>query len=279
MRVHIDWLTFTLPMWYATREDATYEEAIEFAFVSTFTNEILAKAFGGQWERQERSRAPYTNAWSMKEAGVTLFASQSLNHCCIEISGSGCEKLIAADVMKAVIERVTERVTRIDVACDIETDVMPVDFVKQLAHERMRASGQQESSTGQTCYCGSQKSDRYARVYRYYAPHPRAHLLRIEHVFKKGYAKSVANAYLGADENAIANASGLAFGWAHPVWAPDSAQHADISIVSPDRNTGNTVHWLITSAAPAFRRLVASGKIRDAEAFLNEYFLSFDKDA
>lgn len=279
MRTHVDWLTFTLPMWFSTREDASYSESIEYAFVSTFTSLTLSIAFGGTWEVQERSRAPYTQAWTMPDAGITLFASQSLNHACVEISGSGCERLIALGQMESVMRSTVERITRIDIASDIETSVRPNEFVAEISHKRMRASGYQISATGETSYVGSQKSDRYARIYRYTDPHPRSHLLRIEHVFRKEYAKSTVRALLDCDLGSLAEAAGKAFGWAHEVWQPKAMQHVDISITSPSRVAGNTVHWLITACAPAFKRLVDSGDIRDPEKFIREYFLSTTKDA
>lgn len=272
MRSHVDWLTFTLPMWFSTRADATYEESVEYAFVSTFDASTLAKAFGGKWERQERSRAPYTNAWTMPDAGITLFASQSLNHSCVEISGSGCERLITLGVMESVVGSIVERLTRVDIATDIETEVTPTEFVSDISHKRMRSHGTQISSTGETVYIGSQKSDRYARVYRYAKPHPRGHLLRCETVFRKAYAKACGRRLLDSGIGSVARASGEAFGFSHVVWRPDAVQEADISIVSPSRTAGNTVHWLITAAAPAFKRLVASGDIRDADEFIRKYF-------
>lgn len=274
VRTHIDWITFTLPMWFSTRENATYEDSIEFAFTSTFTEEILATAFGGAWQRKERSRAPYTNAWEIHESGITVFASQSLNHCCVEISGQGCERLIDMGAMDGVLTAIQNRVARIDIATDIETETKPTEFVAEMKHKRMRASGFQRSETGETCYIGSQKSDRYARVYRYFSPHPRAKLLRIETVFRKEYAKIVAAECLRKDISAVAKAAGDAFGFSHSDWNTDDIETADISVIAPDRATGNTVRWLITAAAPAFRRLVDEGKIRNAEEFLRDYFLS-----
>lgn len=272
MRTHVDWLTFTLPMWYSTRENDTYEGVIEHAFVSTFTPLTLAAAFGGSWEHQERSRAPYTNAWTMG-AGITLFASQSLNHACVEISGSGCERLIGMGEMENVIKSVQGRVTRVDIATDIETDTTPTEFIEKVSHRRMRSHGTQISSTGETVYLGSQKSDRYARIYRYNPPHPRAHLLRAEIVFRKEYAKRVCGALLNGGVNNVAEASGTAFGFNHVVWTPNAAQDVDISITSPSRSAGNTIHWLITACAPAFKRLVDSGDIRDAQQFIERYFI------
>jgi len=274
MRAHVDWLTFTLPMWFSTREDSSYEESIEYAFVSTFDAKTLSGVFGGEWELQERSRAPYTNAWAMEDCGITRVASQSLNHACVEISGKGCERVIREGMMEDVMRSVEARITRVDIAVDIETDTTPTEFVQEKNHKRMRAHGTQISSTGETCYVGSQASDRYCRVYRFNPPHPRAHLLRVEYVFRKDYAKAICRGLLDGGIMAVTKSSGEAFGFTHVAWEMDAGKSVDISIISPSRSAGSTVHWLITSCAPAFRRLVESGDIRDPDEFIRRYFYS-----
>lgn len=274
MRTHIDWLTFTIPMVYFGAENDAYAQAISAGFEDMFGLEIRASVFGGDWQKQERSRAPYTDAWVQSEGGITLFASPNLTHACVELSGQGCERLIMASQLDNVLKCCKERVTRIDIAVDIETKTKPSEFVEQVNHERMRTSGRVVSDTGETCYVGSQKSERYARVYRYNAPHPRAHLLRVEHVFRKDYAKKVASAIVDASLDSITKASGLAFGWGHSDWTPENVQSAEISLVFERGNSGNAVYWLVNSVAPAFKRLCANGSIRNPEAFLNAYFLT-----
>ncbi len=274
MRTHIDWLTFTIPMIYFGEDDKAYAEAIANGFEDMFGLEIRALVFGGNWTKQERSRAPYTDAWIQSEGGITLFASPNLTHACVEISGQGCERLLSLNQLTSVLVRCKERVTRIDIACDIETDVRPVEFVEKVNHERMRTSGQVISDTGETCYVGSQKSERYARVYRYNPPHPRAHLLRIEHVFRKDYAKKVAQACSGGDISSVGISAGRAFGWAHAVWDTSLDDSPDISVTRERGNAGNTVFWLVNSVAPAFKRLCETGGITNPEKFLQDYFLS-----
>jgi len=272
MRTHIDWLTFTMTMRYSDDGVLAYATAIENAFSDLFSVATRSKAFGYQWEVLERSRAPYTDAWAILDGGVTLFASPTLTHCCVEISGQGCERMIERDVLNEVLTAVADRVTRIDIACDIETTVRPSEFVSQMKHERMRASGFQTSDTGETYYCGSQKSDRYARVYRYFAPHPREHLLRIEHVFRREYAKKTAHACVDYGTGDVAQAAGEAFGWSHSIWQPSMDQSVDLSIVQAERKMGKTVFWLVKSVAPAFKRLVREGVITDPEQFFEKYF-------
>jgi hypothetical protein len=272
MRTHIDWLTFTIPMIYFGDEANDYARAVESGFEDMFGAKLRGEVFGERWEIQERSRAPYTDAWVQATMGITLFASPNLTHACVEISGSGCERLISEGKLSEILVCCKERVTRIDIACDIETTVMPTEFVKEMSHERMRTSGQVISDTGETCYVGSQKSERYARVYRYNAPHPRAHLLRVEHIFRKDYAKKVANSLVRTSLEGIAKSAGLAFGWKHAEWKPDDVEAAEISLVSERRDTGKTVHWLVTSCASAFKRLCADGTIKDPDKFLETYF-------
>ena len=274
MRTHIDWLTFTMPMIYWGESVDAYEDAISKGFTDMFGKELLADAFGGHWTKNERSRAPYTDSWKLGDNGITLFASRNLNHCCVEISGKGCENLIETSLLANVLSCAKERVTRIDIACDIETTVRPSEFVAQVKHERMRTSGQVISDTGETCYVGSQKSERYARVYRYNEPHPRSHLLRVEHVFRKDYAKKVADAIIADSIEQVAKSSGDAFGWAHTIWRPDDVDGSDISVVKERRGTGGTIFWLISSVAPAFKRMVQEGAIENPEQFLETYFLS-----
>lgn len=260
-------------MVYQSEAQDDYANAIQAGLLSVFADDLVKAIFGGAWTHEKRSRAPYKDTWMDAEASISVYASPNLTHATIEISGSGCERLIATGSIDALLAGCHERVTRIDVATDIETGTVPSEFVFFLSHERMRASGYQKSETGETCYVGSKKSDRYARVYRYFPPHPRSHLLRIEHVFRRDYAKSVAKAILDTTVTSVAAAAGKAFGWGHVDWKPEEAEHADISIVAPERQAGNTVTWLVRSVAPAIKRLIAEGTIKDPEAFFEQYFM------
>jgi DNA relaxase NicK len=276
MRTHIDWVSFTIPMVYDTEDGDNYARAIHAGFLYLFAGDLVASVFGGAWRTGEKSRAPYKDVWVDRENGLSLFGSPNLTHATVEISGQGCERLIATGQMEQVLAGCAERITRIDVACDIETETMPLDFVAQRDHERMRSNGMMNSDTGETCYIGSKQSERFARVYRYFPPHPRSHLLRVEHVFRRDYAKQVARSILENDLSSVANAAGKAFGWVHPIWNVGDALEVDISITSPERNAGKTVSWLVRSVAPAVQRLIRDGTIRDPQAFFRTYFLPED---
>jgi len=272
MRTHIDWLTFTIPMIYEGEDEDAYSRAIQAGLMDMFEGDLVAAVFSGAFQHEKRSRAPYKDTWMDANAGISIYASPNLTHCTVEISGTGCENLISMGALNSILARCNERVTRIDIATDIETGTIPSEFVFFLSHERMRASGYQKSETGETCYVGSKKSDRYARVYRYNSPHPRSHLLRIEHVFRRDYAKVVAKSVLEESVESVAEAAGKAFGWSHDDWKPEAAAHVDISVVKPERNQGNTVMWLVRSVAPAIKRLIADGTIKDPDMFFERYF-------
>jgi len=274
MRTHIDWITFTLTLRYEGEGIEAYAGALRNGIVDSFGNLLADRVFAGDWEAKERSRPPYQHAYTLGEGGISIFASPTLTHFCVEISGQGCERLIELGAMNEVLTAIHERCTRIDIACDIETEVRPTEFVECLAHGRMRASGYQKSNTGETCYVGSQKSDRYARVYRYNPPHPRSHLLRVEHVFRRDNAKSVASQCADIDIQRIAAGAGKAFGWLHEIWDTTILDSGDISATRERGRSGKTVFWLVNSCAPAFRRLVQNGTISDAASFLQTYFMS-----
>lgn len=277
MRNHVDWLSFTMQhvTWDSTPDDP-YGESLGEEMFRTLGAAFIEKAMSGVWELRERSRAPYKHSWEIKGVGITVFASPTLPHFLIEISGAGCERIIELGEMEHLLRATQDRVTRIDIACDIETDTKPQDFVNVLTSKRMRASGYQTSESGTTCYVGSRTSERFARVYRYNAPHPRAHLLRVEHEFKREYAKSVVLGILRDGIGSVAQASGMAFGWGHRDWDVGVDTSSDISIVSSERAFGKTLFWLVDTCAPSFKRLVKEGIIKDPEAFIMRYFLSDD---
>jgi len=273
MRTHIDWLSFTCPVIYRTGEDQYYIEAVREGMYNLLGEDVYRHFMEGEWIHEARGRAPYTDTWATRDTGMTLYSSPNTTHATIEISGQGCELLIQSGWMRRTLPMVAERVTRIDIACDIETETLPLEFVSEVSHNRMRSNGHHDSETGMTRYVGSKESERFARVYRYFPPHPRAHLLRVEHVFRRDYAKQVARAIVADSVGAVGVAAGTAFGWAHRDWDVTSDSSPDISITAPEKNAGKTISWLVRSVGPSIQRLILDGTIRDPEAFFRTYFL------
>lgn len=274
MSSKVDWLSFTLPCLLEAPNDEAYALSIERAFYDHFGLEITDAVFGGKWEHREKGRAPYTDTWERKDAPILMFTSRNLRHLTVEFSGQGCDWLRSNDLLYKVLEGVKERVTRIDIATDFATTVTPEDFVHAGYSNRFTATGIYTSASGQTVYVGSQKSERFARVYRYAPPHPRSNLLRVECVLRRDVAKQSLAFLLCHDEKRLADALGASFEWKHPLWASHADATDTLSLARGERSNANTVRWLITSVAPAFKRLVSEGEIPDAEQFVRQVFLS-----
>ena len=261
------------PDWTGENPADQYALSIGRAFLHTFGETHTEKIFGGEWSKQEHSRAPYVDAWKLREGTIALYAHPHLTHCCVEISGQGCEWLIERGLLEAVLSAARSRITRIDLAVDIKTQTRPLEFVKQTTSKRTKSNGYQISGSGETCYVGSQKSDRYARVYRYAKPHPRSDLLRIETVFRREVARTVARSIIQHGAAKVAASVGEHFGWCHADWNMEITGDIDLRMATAERNGGKTVYWLVNSVAPAFRRLVDDGTIRDPDEFIRRYFL------
>ena len=277
MRSHIDWITFTMTPIYKSAyvdmsPDAMFQNALVDAFIFTFGESLTSRAFGGIWTETSKGRAPYTQGWKLSDGDITLFGSPELNHYYVEISGKGCEKLIALGLLDDVLLGCKSRVTRIDLAVDMQTEITPTEFVAGATGKRTKSNGYQISASGETCYVGSQKSERYARVYRYNKPHPRAHLLRAEHVFRREIAREVAHAIASGGLLPAVRKCGDLWGWSNDCWDIAAGESADLRVAVAQRDSGKTVFWLVSSVAPAFKKLLRNGTIVDGEEFLRRYF-------
>lgn len=185
-----------------------------------------------------------------------------------QITGTGCAYLRARGALDETLNWVHERVSRIDIARDIQTDQKIPDLfttTKRVSHINTKS--------GQTYYVGSMKSDKYARVYTYSAPHPRAGFVRFECVYRRKYAAEAARVVIQR---------GVERAWGDMILSNritlEGALQREIDgaerlRIAPPVNTGaeSTLVWLIECAAPAFRRLAREGKI-DAETFVAEHF-------
>jgi hypothetical protein len=270
MQSRIDWLSFTLPV---ENEYAPHRgvHKIQDTLAGAGLNHVLA-LYSGNWV-QDRGRSPY--ALSLSHQGVVIYAGKP-STILIEIQGEGCFRLGLP--IEGLLKRFSQRVTRIDLASDMTCNTDPETFVEYADKQRMRTSAVIRSDTGTTVYIGSRKSERYARVYRYSEPHPRASDLRCEMVFRGKYAKAVADFVARNGVQAAIVAYGDTYGWKHPEWTPETLEsplEAQIPLIRKSQN--GTVRWLIAQAAPAFRKCVDSGSIDNPEDFLRQYFLGKER--
>lgn len=268
MLIKVDWISFSLPVLFS--EGETELEALYAAAQALMDiDERLPDWLGINAKlTPSNGRAPYKTGWRIPGHGVTLFTHPNLNHALIEVSGAGCDFLAANEVINQVLWLVRKRVTRIDIACDMVTDTRPLAFVADREPGRFKAHSEVVSESGETAYIGARSSDRYARVYRYNAPHERSHLLRCEYVVKAENAKLLVEPIVRDGLQSVAAALGDAYGWQHEDWNVE-ANAAELQVYRPDRREGKTLFWLADTVAPLLRRLHAEGVI-DVEAWFQE---------
>lgn len=269
MLIKVDWISFSVPVEViegADEIDAFYETAHAIRHLHPDLPELMA--LDAAWEAGN-GRAPYRTSWKHPEGGITIFTHPAIPHALVEVSGRGCDQLQARQSLEATLSAVRSRCTRLDIACDMLTDVRPLDFAEQRDVKRWKAQSHVLSESGETYYVGARSSDRYARVYRYNAPHERAHLLRCEFCVKAQNAKLTIDAILATGLQGVAVALGDAFGWGHAAWAVEGATAAELAVYRPDRREGKTLYWLADTVAPLLARLHKEGVI-DATKWLHE---------
>lgn len=151
---------------------------------------------------------------------------------------------------------------------------MPVDFAPMRDVKRFKAEGYVHSESGETFYVGSPKSDRMARVYRYFSPHPRSSDLRVEHVFRRAQAKALAESILAGGILRAAAGCGLVFGWKHEAWDTGQVEPIETRAVTLKKTSKNTVGWLYGSVTSAVSKAVRAGDID-----LDEYIIHLREHA
>jgi hypothetical protein len=272
--VQIDWLSIVLPL--VPLGEGSDEGYITQAIERTISNEIgeaISGALFSQLEPLGYGRAPYTGGWKDDTKGVTVWAGGTCPHFCIEFTGKGLAYLRWASLEFDVLQAFSSFLSRIDVAIDLDQGVEPQEFLKYRKGGKQLTNANLSSPSGNTCYVGSMHSERYMRVYRYNAPHPRSHLLRLEMVFRRSYAKQVGAQILALGLDAVAKTGLEDFGFIDLVDFEENTPAADLTIYRPERNGGKTLRWIITQVAHAYKKLVKDGIIPDPIKFLETYFL------
>jgi hypothetical protein len=261
--VIIDWLSFSIPC---------YPESDVWNMIN---NRIAIDCPGlvslmasSDW-KETSGRAPYDRSYSAP--GLRIFAAPNVPHFAIEISGLGCKILRDQNSLDSIVRSSHDRMSRIDLALDVETDVTPTQFVAGGYSKRIRTIGNISSDSGETVYIGSQQSDRYARVYRYAPPHPRSAFLRIEYVFRRKEAKEVASELIKGMLWETVMQANKTYNWGHELMDGLLATEGLTATVS-HRSKAKTMRWLITQVAPAFRQLVKDGIIDNPDEFLATHF-------
>lgn len=255
MFISIDWISFSFAMTVVqqTFSHRLWDRAGD-ALNEQFPLFYERMLYGHEFTPRV-GRAPYNGMTQRDDNGVAVFANQRLEHGLVEIGGIGMDTLGGFEAELELLNSVQDRVTRLDVAVDIFTEVKPEEFCAFRTPGKFKAWSQAESQSGSTVYIGSRKSDRYARVYRYYEPHPRHQFLRVEHVLKAEQAKlAIAQLNEYGSERFIAML-GNTFGWNHEAWQTEENTGEALKAWRPERRQGKTVAWIYSQVIPALLKL------------------------
>lgn len=254
----LDWLSFTMDVNPFMTEGVAVLGAKDLA--EQFNN-AMGDYIAIDTPSVGRGRYPYR--FSSDGDGFRVYWSPGQPEVLVEISGEGCERLHNAGTLKSVVNLALERLTRADIATDIQTKTDPTEFVENRTNRRHKSRETARTTTGTTEYIGSRKSDRYCRVYRYASPHPRSDYLRVECVFRGPQAVALARTWLEHGDDETAARAGNQYGWSHPDWEPHSKEK--ITAWRPDRKTHRRYLWYKTQVVPALRGLVVGGHLQPAE--------------
>jgi len=261
MDAKIDYLSFTLPVNLsgAGHSDHIYDEinwALEGRILTGFRNLLT---MGNPTINKPRGR--YGTGLRWEANNVNLWWGGSANHTLIEVSGVGCQLLRDSNTLLETVHCVQDRCTRLDIAADIVTPTTPREFVTKKLDNRFPITEQHDTETGKTQYAGSRKSDRYARVYVYQPPHPRAGVLRVEHVLRSKFAKVGSAQLLNDGLPMLVSRLGNTFGWQHPDWKPDNVTDGKLRVQRHDKTDAGTLRWAIRAVAPALAKMHRNGLI------------------
>lgn len=272
MNISVDWLSFSL--WHDASQFENDREALYAAY------DILRQRFGDLFDaanlfapyQSGKGRKPYAASLRSHDDGIAIYASAAQPHFLIELSGKGCEAMRSVGGLGALIEDIAHRVTRIDIACDMECATDPMAFANRRDRGRFKSAGLDRSSDGTTVYVGARKSNRWAKVYRYNEPHPRHHLLRAEHTFKAEDGKKAAAFLAEKGYEAMAAQCASVWGWKHPSWSIERASEIELTAHRANREKGKTVHWLYDTVGPLLAKLHREGTL-SLSTFIEEAVL------
>lgn len=273
MDAHVDWISISIPSGRLFSRDFNNNGFVMNAPENTREFKI------GDWMLRQRKgmsegagRAPFKKSYHHKQNGWTYYYSDTLAYSLLEITGVGCAVALQNKSILPLLRDWSDRITRIDIACDFATEITPLEFSRMRDTKRFVSGAEMRSEQGVTVYVGSRKSDRYARVYKYNPPHPRSGLLRTEMVCKGDKAQSAARGIVSDGLQSVTRALGEVFVWTHPLWNFDEkTEPADISTPN-DTHQGNTERWLLTQVLAAIEKLHKNGGDEFLVYFLNTVY-------
>lgn len=191
--------------------------------------------------------------------GARFFYGSPVSPPLLEISGAGCDHLSVSIDLAALAARWSDRVTRIDLAGDIESNVMPAAFVEGTQFRANVARSSHRSATGETEYIGSPASNRRVRVYRYYEPHPRSRFLRVEVCLRRELAKQAAAMLANYSVSSVWRSGCATIPFTHKQWRLGDVDFSPLSTMKNETTAASRLRWLVKVCAPALRSAIDGG--------------------
>lgn len=273
VKAKIDWVSFTIPVKPMTTkyQDKWLDYAIDTIREHSYVMDILINVFMNKWQNGPK-RTGYNR--TITSNGITLMFGYNRQDILIEISGTGCDTLRHYKLLDKLLNEIT--VTRLDIAYDVKCDTRPIYVLnKQIGSNRMKTFSQIKSSTGETAYIGSQKSERYLRIYRFDPPHERSDWLRFEFVLRKQYATHFQDIYNDTHNLMdLVYSLGETFKVKHPAFI-EPVNKVEFGGFKGTTSNNNTELWIIKQVVPAFKRLVSNGHIKDPYQWITRHFLDY----
>ena len=270
MDAKIDYLSFTADYPDSLQHLPSDERLIASALAeSVFSGRILAVMVNEQWEIYKGGKF-YVYRAMQPNSKLSLSFDPHKPYFTIELSGQSCEIARNSGFLDEILQLSEKRVTRIDLAVDIETDCIPSDFLSNGYNPIFKARSSISDVTGITEYVGSWNSERFARIYRYHDPHPRSKLLRVEHVLKGDWAKSYVPELLRHGLPHCVAAISRTFQWNSPLWKLGDVTVGRITAPRATPSQATRYRWFVTQVAPSIRKAIEEGWF-DFPTFLNEH--------
>lgn len=258
----IDYYSFTIPIERAW-ENFPFHINRDFViarFVAYLAAPLSIETISDEW-CTEKGRGFYFWRIRHETTDAALSFGGINEHILVELAGQACANLDSIALLEPLIHKTCDLTTRIDFAVDIECDTAPPEFAYARGESRFSASGNISSGRGVTNYIGGRQSERMARVYRYFEPHPRSPYLRIEAEYKRGAAKAAAKALLDHDLVDVSLMCHAPFKWQHPDWQPGDAVQGRLQYRHGGQDQAGSVTWLYGTVISAIRKAVKNGTL------------------
>lgn len=267
----LDWFSFTFPITLLGVSDNEYTLSHILSAFHEHTRQRLLPAITQSLWTWVQSGGFYDHKIQCPKSLITISWKAGNPYALCEISGTSVDRVLQSVTVADLASSANQRATRIDLATDIETEESPEAFATLRNKRSFRAHAFYKTETGETYYVGSRTSDRMARIYRFYPPHPRSHLLRVEIETKGDLAKNACASLIKASLTETTLSVNLPYGWAHPIWDTNSADVSKIPARAYDKDGANTLRWLSHTVAPAIKKAHDKGLI-DLRLWLNDHF-------